>query len=302
MLQGLRRRSSSNRATNRFLRNAAVSVFIGAAAFFFARQYPLAAQPAVAPLRFAILGDRTGETEPGVYEAVWRAISAAKPAFVVGTGDSIQGQQDISAEREWLDFERILDPFRRTPYFPTAGNHDIWSATSEKLYVEHSGHPLHYSFDSGPVHVSVLDNSRTEDLQPGEIAFLEEDLKAHQSQPVKLIVSHRPSWLLQVIMRSPEFSLHRLALKYGVQCVIAGHVHEMMHGTLDGVEYVSVPSAGGHLRATGKYEDGWFFGYMLATASGGQVSFEVKELPPPNGEGRSTALAAWGSVGLIRTK
>ena len=57
------------------------------------------------------------------------------------------------------------------------------------------------------------------------------------------------------------FPLHRLAKKYGVQYVIAGHVHEMLHFTLEGIEYVSMVSSGGHLRASGKYEDGWFFGY-----------------------------------------
>jgi hypothetical protein len=54
------------------------------------------------------------------------------------------------------------------------------------------------------------------------------------------------------------------------------------------------------LRASGKYEDGWFFGYILATVKGNDVSFEVRELPAPNGEGRVTPLSAWGVVGLVK--
>jgi hypothetical protein len=82
--------------------------------------------------------------------------------------------------------------------------------------------------------------------------------------------------------------------------VIAGHVHEMMHGTVDGVEYVSAPSAGGHLRDSGKYGDGWFFGYIVATINGSDVQFEVHELPAPNGEGRVNSLPDWGMFGLLK--
>ena len=144
------------------------------------------------------------------------------------------------------------------------------------------------------LHFTVLDNSRSDDLQPAELAFLEQDLKAHESQPVKFIVSHRPAWLLNVILRS-DFQLRELAKKYGVRYVIAGHLHEMLHGNLDGVDYISAPSAGGHLRSSAKYQEGWFFGYLMATVRGTDVSFEVRELPAPNGEGHVTPLTAWGS-------
>ncbi len=269
---------------------------VGAAAFLLA-QTAAVGQPA--PLRFVILGDRTGEAQPGVYEAVWHEISAAKPAFVVGVGDSIQGLNEATAESEWAEFEHLLEPFRRIPYFPAAGNHDVWSASSARLYEKHAGRPLHYSFDEGQIHFTVLDNSLSDTLAPGETTFLEDDLKAHQSQPVKFVVSHRPSWILNAVMGNTGAPFHQLMKKYGVRFVVAGHVHEMMHLPVDGVEYISAPSAGGHLRASGKYEDGWFFGYTVATVKGTDVQFEVRELPAPNGEGRVTALADWGVVGLM---
>ena len=257
MLRVLRRRSSLNRVIKfrqRLSWIAAVSTLVGAAAILLAQ----VSGPAPT-LRFAILGDRTGEAVPGIYEAVWYEIAAAKPAFVVGVGDSIQGLDDATAEKEWIDFGHVVEPFRSLPYYAAAGNHDVWSEASAKLYVKYSRHPLDYSFDNGPVHFTVLDNSRNDALQPDEMAFLEQDLKAHATQPVKLIVSHRPSWLLNVVLGNPNFPLQQLAEKYGVHYVVAGHVHEMMHAKLGGVEYISAPSAGGHLRDSGKYEDGWFF-------------------------------------------
>src|ERR1035441_9968418 len=50
---------------------------------------------------FVLLGDRTGEAQPGVYQRVWRGLAAAQPAFVLSVGDTIQGLNDATAEAEW---------------------------------------------------------------------------------------------------------------------------------------------------------------------------------------------------------
>jgi Icc protein len=228
--------------------------------------------------RFIILGDRTGEARPGVFEQVWREAAAEDPAFVVTAGDTIEGLQDATAETEWQEVERILRPYSRYPLFFTAGNHDIWSAASERLYRQYTRHPPHYSFDRGRAHFTILDNSRSDELSAEELTFLEEDLKAHAAQPMKFIFSHRPSWLINVAFRDLNFPLHRLARQYGVQYVIAGHVHQMMHFQLQGVTYLSLPSAGGHLRSSEEYGEGWFFGHALVGVHGTDISFQIEEL------------------------
>ena len=85
---------------------------------------------------------------------------------------------------------------------------------------------------------------------------------------MKFIVSHRPSWLFDVVLGNPDFAVHRMAKKYGVRYVIAGHVHQMLRLELEGVTYLSMASSGGHLRASKKYEDGWFFGYTVVDVRG----------------------------------
>lgn len=239
--------------------------------------------------RFAILGDRTGEEQPGVFAEVWREITAEKPKFIVSVGDSIQGLDDATAEAQWADFER----FRRLTLYLTPGNHDIWSAASERLYIKHSGHPPHYGFDSGAVHFTILDNSRGDQLSAGEMTFLEADLQAHAAARVKVIVSHRPSWIFPVMLKNPAFPLHALAKKYGVRYVIAGHVHQLLHFELDGVTYISAPSSGGHLRASKDYADGWFFGHLLAEVQGDRLRMRVREAREPFGGGRTTQLSDW---------
>ena len=111
---------------------------------------------------------------------------------------------------------------------------------------------------------------------------------------VKLVVSHRPSWLLDAALGSTNAPLHAIAKRYGVCCVVAGHVHQLIHAQLEGVTYLSLPSAGGHLRLSGKYEDGWFFGWTGVEVRDGKVVFQVHAL-----DGAATALSAWGRAGLL---
>jgi len=255
--------------------------------------------PGADSFRFVLLGDRTGETQPGIYARVWQEVARENPAFVVSVGDTIPGLRDDKAESEWMDAERVIAPYSAFLLYLAPGNHDVWSPWSESLFRKYSGHALHYSFDYMQAHFTILDNSRSDQFSPGELTFLEADLQAHAAQPLKFIVSHRPSWLVDVIMNQSDFALHRIAKKYGVQYVIAGHVHEMLHADLDGVSYTSLPSAGGGLRATKKYEDGWFFGYTVVEAGAKSAEFQVKELKAPYGSGRVSELKAWGKSGLV---
>jgi Icc protein len=243
--------------------------------------------------RFVILGDRTGEAQPGVWEHVWREAAASKPEFVLGVGDTIQGLDDASAERQWKSVMDSLEPYRRIPLYLAPGNHDVWSARSEELFVKYSKRPLHYGFDYGGAHFTVLDNSRSDALPPGELTFLESDLSAHGDAAVRFVVTHRPFWVIDAALRNTAAPFQQLARRSGVKWVIAGHVHQLIHTEVEGVTYYSVPSAGGHLRLSGKYEDGWFFGWTEVVVKGAEVSMTVHNL-----DGRSTPLSAWGLSGL----
>jgi 3',5'-cyclic-AMP phosphodiesterase len=254
----------------------------------------LAAAP-FGSFRFVLLGDRTGEAQSGIYERVWQQIAKEHPAFVVSVGDTVQGLDDATAATEWRQIFAVLRPYRSIPLYLTPGNHDIWSVLSEELFRQYAGHPLHYSFDYAQAHFTILDNSRSDEMPAAELEYLEKDLAAHAAQPLKFIVSHRPSWLLDAALQNPDFALHRLAKKFHVQYVVAGHVHQMIHVELDGVTYVSLPSAGGHLRLSGRYEDGWFFGHTLVEVNDKDVRFHIEDI-----SGRATTLSDWGTVGLVK--
>ncbi|MDQ2948841.1 MAG: metallophosphoesterase [Acidobacteriota bacterium] len=250
---------------------------------------------------FAILGDRTGDAQPGVYEEAWREAAADHPGFVVTVGDTIEGGDDLTMDSEWQQVMHILLPYRRFRMFFAPGNHDVWSIASAQAFERQTRHTLHYSFDYKQAHFTVLDNSRSDNFPAEEMAYLEKDLQVHAGQRVKFIISHRPSWILQALLRNPDFPLQHLAERYGVKYIIAGHIHQMRHFELNGVTYLSMASSGGHLRSSKRYEDGWFFEHTLVTVRGDSADFSIKELTAPFGQGRISKPADWGAVGILRT-
>ena len=74
----------------------------------------------------------------------------------------------------------------------------------------------------------------------------------------------------------------------------------MLHARLEGIDYISMASSGGHLRASRKYEDGSFFGFAEVDVQAREAMFYIHELGAPDGEGRTTTLEDWGTAGLIR--
>jgi 3',5'-cyclic AMP phosphodiesterase CpdA len=264
------------------------------AALAFTAWLAICAAPADS-FHFVLLGDRTGEVQPGIFERVWKELAASQPAFVLSTGDTIQGLNDATAEAEWREARRIVEPYRRIPLYLAPGNHDIWSEASERLFRRYAEHPPHYSFDFGGAHFTVLDNSRSDAWPAGELAWLENDLRERPPEQLKFVLSHRPSWLLDAALGNTSAPLHVMAKRYGVCCVIAGHVHQLIHANLEGITYLSLPSAGGHLRLSGKYEDGWFFGWTGVDVRGKEVQFQVHAL-----DRATTPLNAWGRAGLLQ--
>jgi Calcineurin-like phosphoesterase len=239
--------------------------------------------------RFSILGDRTGDAQPGIYEQVWSELHALDPDFAINVGDTIQGGNDSTAASEWRALRPLWERYRYPMYF-TPGNHDIWSNASRIVYEEQTGRPAFYSFNYQNAHFTVLDNCAapdlSADLSDSQMQFLARDLERNRDRDPKFVFFHKPLWLIPIKFQSGRFAFHQLILKYGVRYVVSGHGHQFVRGTLDGVSYLEAPSSGGKLKGQG-FEQGWFYGQVLVTVRGSKVDLTVKEIGPPFGQGRS---------------
>ena len=235
--------------------------------------------------RFSILGDRTGDAEPQVYEQVWHDLDQLHPDFVINVGDTIQGGNDATAEAEWRALRPLWDRYKYQQFF-TPGNHDIWSALSRKIYEKETGHPASYGFNYQAAHFTVLDNSETENLSDQQMEFLQRDLEQNKARDPKFVLFHRPFWLIPVKFQSSQFPFHQLIKKYGVRYVVSGHGHEFVRAVDDGIVYIEAGSSGGKLKGQ-NFAQGWFFGQIVTEVKGSKVEMTVKEVAGPMGKGRA---------------
>jgi predicted phosphodiesterase len=245
--------------------------------------------------RFSIVGDRTGSAVPGVYEQVWREIDRLHPAFVINVGDTIQGTDDETVESQWRTIGALLAPYRQYPFYYVAGNHDIWSAFSRKVFERETGRRATYSFNRQDAHFVVLDNSGSLDLGFSQLQFLEADLKANRQRRPKFVFFHQSFWLIFLKFQSREFPLHRLAREYGVDYVITGHAHFFARMVRDGIVYMQMGSSGAKI--VPDFAQGVFYQHASVEVRGAGARIRIKELDAPFGRGRSFAAEDWDGNG-----
>jgi len=212
----------------------AVLVFAGAAA--------------AAPVRFAIIGDRTGGHQDSVYEKIVAEVAKAKPEFVITVGDHIEGYEQADTMKlaeEWEEIKAIFAQLT-VPFHLAPGNHDITYDNALGTYERNAGKP-YYSFDYKGMHFIVLDVSRweaTDTLPSEQLDWLVRDLAGTRKARFTFVFFHKPFWTATVAEGKPD-TLHSLFKAYGVDGVFNGHNHYYYSATYDGIRYTAVGSAGG---------------------------------------------------------
>ena len=208
----------------------------------------LAVMAFAAPVRFAIIGDRTGDHQDSVHEKIVAEIAKAKPEFVITVGDHIEGYEQtdtLKLDQEWQEYKAIIAPLK-VPFYYTPGNHDITFDNALGTYERNAGKP-YYSFDYKGLHFVVLDASRWEssDKLPSEqLDWLAADLAKAAKAKYKFVFYHKPFWTATTAEGKPD-TLHSLFKKYGVNAVFNGHIHEYFSATFDGIKYTAIGSSGG---------------------------------------------------------
>jgi len=220
------------------------------------------------PIRFAIIGDRTGSHTPGVYGQCIDEIERLKPEFVITVGDMIEGYRDDPdrMDSEWDEYDSIVEQLTMELYF-TPGNHDIWSDMSVEQYRARYGEP-NYSFDHKALHIAVLDNSRydgVEDFTPEQLKWLSDDLEKSDAQ-YKMVFMHQPFWFW-TISEGNDDPVHSICVEKGVDAVFTGHFHKYFCGEYDNIIYTSLGSSGGGVDP-GTIGNDYHFAWVTLDANG----------------------------------
>jgi predicted phosphodiesterase len=238
------------------------------------------------PMRFAVIGDRTGWYQPGIYEQIVQEVQRMKPDFILTVGDHVEGYTDdtITIKDEWEEYLKSVESFTMPIYF-TPGNHDIGDSTARELYRRYIGEP-YYSFDIRGVHFISLDNSIPDvidDFATEQIEWLAQDLEENKEALYTIVHFHKPFWIETIAKGQPD-TLHALFAQYGVDAVFTGHYHRYFSGEFDGVKYTGVGSSGGYCSPG---PTGLEFHFMWVTVDADGISISPI---------RKDAVLAWDEV------
>jgi tartrate-resistant acid phosphatase type 5 len=168
-------------------------------------------------------------------------------------------------------------------FWPIKGNHD-YSAGPGRFeqyfnyppYVEHSGNASFYEFVRGPVHFFMMDSGALLASPPDlatQRAWLESAVDA-STAAWKIVLFHKPAYTGGVHADNTEMRWNYA--DWGVDFVIAGHVHIYERILQDGVRYFTAGVASGSTR-TGTQEGEFYYsgsGAMRVNASDTSITLE----------------------------
>lgn len=163
--------------------------------------------------------------------------------FVLHVGDLVNQPGNVL---DWEALFRYSGPLMaRTLFFPTLGNHEDHHYRYY-TYFDLPGCKDYYAINYGPLLLISLDTSEGLNLDPSQLAWLEEELK-NSEQKLKIIFTHYPLFRSMGEISQPEASLlDKLLAKYGVTAVFSGHAHVYDHLQKGSVHYFISGGGGGY--------------------------------------------------------
>ena len=249
----------------------------------------LAPLPDGQPFTFAVIGDYRGDSEgnpPAVLLDIFEAINRDNPAFVLSTGDLINGypeEDEAQTRKLWNGYRTALQKLK-PPIFHVPGNHDIFNDVSARLWRKFLG-PTYYAFDYAGVRFVGLDSETTRGRIAGkQLTWLRRQLDSAKAQRL-FVFCHQPLFPVDGHIGSSldafpteRDELHRLLLaqRPRLAAVFLGHEHLFHFERRDGVPYYISAGSGAPLYVP--RELGGFFHYLLVHVSKESCAVELRKM------------------------
>lgn len=243
---------------------------------------------------FVIFGDRTGGPPDGIQVLAQAVVDAnlLDPDLVMTVGDLVNGYNDQAAwQKQAKEYKDTMGALRM-PWFPVAGNHDIYFRGKDKPQGEHERDfettfgPLWYAFEHKRCWFVVL-YSDEGDLKTGkkdfadpacqriseeQFAWLSATLAKAKGARHVFVFLHHPRWIQARYPGADWERVHKaLADSGNVTAVFAGHLHRMrFDGIRDGIQYFCVASEGAQLPMEAP-QAGYLHEYHVVTVRDGGI-------------------------------
>jgi len=254
----------------------------------------VAGDPVRRDFSFAVFGDSRpwgNKPIPDVCKKIVADIERQRPALIFHTGDFIYGYNDTPSQllNEYAQAKAVFSAFS-APLIIAPGNHDYFSADSERLFHQYTRQAPYFSLDKEGCHFIVLNTEikgQKGVITGAQWEWLKNDLAQAKTARAIFVFLHIPLFASTSPRRSatgPEYTwfsseknrdrLAALFAQYKVHTVFAGHNHLYFKTRHSGVNYVVTGGGGAPLYA--KPSRGGFYHWVLARVTENGVSLSVR--------------------------